>query len=308
MSIPGASDPLEGFRTALVRRVGAEAEPWLDALPDLIAELTARWDLLVTGVAKDGDAFGITIPARRGEDRVLMRLSYPDGWFVDQTVALQTWNGNGAVRLLEHEPRGAHLRASPDPGTPLSMERNQMRAVRLAADALRALWIEPPDGLQTVTAEVRAWVGEMPARFESAHSPFERTLLHDAEQLFRAYMPTQTTKVLLHGDARIDAFVMDGDHAIALDPKPLVGEPAFDAGSLLRDRPAEIAADAAAGRQLLQSRLEQLTDLLDLSASRVKGWAFAVAVDMGLLAYEAGDVEGGAMMIEVARLCQGLTV
>jgi streptomycin 6-kinase len=307
MSIPGASDPLDAFRTALGRRVGAEADAWLEALPELIGEMTASWDLLVTGTAKDVDAFGITIPARRGDERVAMRLSYPDGWFLDQTVALQAWDGNGTVRLLEHDARGAHLRTTPDPGTPLGSERNQMRALRLAADALRALWIEPPAGLQTVTAEVRAWVGEMPARFESVHRPFERTLLHEAEQLFRAYMPTQSTKVLLHGDARLDAFVMDGDRAIALDPKPLVGEPAFDAGSLLRDRPAEIVADTTAGRALLQSRLEQLTDLLDVSASRVKGWAFAVAVDMGLLAYEAGDTAGGELMIDVARLCQSLT-
>jgi streptomycin 6-kinase len=307
MSIPGASDPLDEFRTALGRRVGGEADAWVEALPDLIAEMTSSWDLLVTGTAKDADAFGITIPARRGDERVLMRISYPDGWSLDQTKALHAWDGNGVVRLLEHDPRGAHLRAAPDPGTPLSSERNQMRAFRLAADALRALWIEPPDGLQTVTAEVRAWVAEMSSRFESVHQPFEISLLHEAEQLFRAYMPTQTTKVLLHGDARLDAFVMDGERAVALDPKPLVGEPAFDAGSLLRDRPGELVLDFAAGRALMQSRLEQLTDLLDVSASRVKGWAFAVSVDTGLLAYEAGDTAGGDLMIELARLCQALT-
>jgi hypothetical protein len=75
---------------------------------------------------------------------------------------------------------------------------------------------------------------------------------------------------------------------------------------LLRDRPQEIVADPAAGRQLLQSRLEQVTDLLDVGASRVKGWAVAVSVDMGLLAYEAGDVPGGELMIELARLCQSI--
>jgi hypothetical protein len=39
----------------------------------------------------------------------------------------------------------------------------------------------------------------------------------------------------------------------------------------------------------------------------VKGWAFAVSVDTGLLAYEAGDTAGGDLMIELARLCQALT-
>lgn len=308
MSIPGSEDPLGAFTAALRQRVGNEADPWLEALPDLIAELTSRWDLLVTGTATDVDAFGMTIPATRGEDRVLLRLAYPDGWFVDLTAALQAWNGEGVVRLLEHEPRGGHLRSAPDPGTSLGEERNQMRALRLASDALQALWIEPPDGLQSLTAEVRTWVSEMSSRFESVHRPFEDTLLRSAEQLFRAYMPTQTTKVLLHGDARIGAFVMDGDAAIAIDPKPLVGEPAFDAAALLRDVPADVVADTPGCRQLLQSRLDHLTDLLDVSASRVKGWAFAVAIDTGLLAYERGDAAGGDLMVEIGRLCQSLNV
>jgi hypothetical protein len=46
---------------------------------------------------------------------------------------------------------------------------------------------------------------------------------------------------------------------------------------------------------------------LDVRAGRVRGWAFAVAVDTGLYAYETGDVDGGDLMIEVARLCQSLS-
>jgi streptomycin 6-kinase len=306
MSIPGANDPLAAFTAALRQRVGGEADPWIEALPDLIADVTAGWDLQVSATARDVDPFGMTIPATRGDDGVLVRLSYPDGWFADQTRALQAWSGDGAVRLLAVDDRGAQLRSAPEPGTSLADERNRARALRLAAAALQTLWIQPLEGLQSLTAEVRSWVGQMSPRFEAVHQPFEISLLHEAEQLFRAYMPTQTRMVLLHGDARLDAFVMDGDHAIAADPKPLVGEPAFDAGSLLRDRPNELVEDDAAGRQVLQSRLDQLTDLLDVGASRVKGWAFAVAVDMGLLAYEAGDTAGGDLMIQVARMCQSL--
>ena len=302
------TDPLARFEAAVRARVGAEAEPWLEGLPDLIATMRASWDLSITSPARQVDAFGMTIPATRAEEGVVLRMAYPDGWFADETTALEAWNGAGAVRLLEVDPRGAHLRAAPTPGTSLGAERNPMRALRLVAEALRTLWIPAPEGLQPLTAEVRAWSAEMPARFESAHRPFERQLLVDAQQLFRAFGPTQSTGVLLHGDARLDAFVMDGDRAIAVDPKPLVGEPAFDVASLLRDKPAELVTDPVAGREQLQGRLNQLTDQLDVEASRVKGWAFAVAVDIGLVAYETGDPNGGDLMIEVARLCQALTV
>jgi streptomycin 6-kinase len=302
------TDPLARFETAVRARVGGDADTWLEGLPDLISAVRATWDLQITGPARTLDAFGMTIPATQSDEGVLLRMAFPDGWFADETAALEAWNGEGAVRLLASDPRGAHLRAAPQPGTPLGSERNAMRALRLIAEALRTLWIPGPDGLQTLSAEVRAWNTELPRRFEAAHRPFERQLLSDAQQLFRTFGPTQSAQVLLHGDARLDAFVMNGDRAIAIDPKPLIGEPAFDVASLLRDKPADLVSDPVAGRQQLQGRLDQLTDQLDVEPSRVKGWAVAVAVDTGLLAYEGGDPDGGDLMLEVARLCQALTV
>jgi len=307
MADPISTDPLERFEAAVRARVGAEADPWLERVPDLIASVTASWDLHVTAVANRIDGFGMSIPARRDGERVTVRIAFPDAFLVDETAALRAWNGTGAVRILEEDDRGAQLRTSPTPGTALSLERNEMTALRKVAEALRDLWVEPPVGIQTLAAEVRAWGASLPERFESVYQPFDEQLMRDAEVMFRSFGPNQMDAVLLHGDVRLETFLLDGDHAVAIDPKPLAGEPAFDVAALLRDGPAELVRDPAAGRQRLQGRLEQLTDLLDVRAGRVRGWAFAVAVDTGLYAYETGDVDGGDLMIEVARLCQSLS-
>ena len=307
MADPISTDPLERFEAAVRVRVGADADEWLDAVPDLISSVTGRWDLHVTAVANRIDAFGLSIPARRESDRVTLRIAYPDAFLADETAALRAWDGAGSVRVLEEDDRGAQLRSSPSPGTALSLERNEMRALRMVADALRQLWIAPPDGMQTLAAEVRTWGSSMPERFESVHQPFDEQLMRDAEVMFRSFGPSQMDAVLLHGDVRLDTFLLDGERAVAIDPKPLAGEPAFDVAALLRDGPGDLVRDPAAGRQRLQGRLEQLTDLLDVRASRVRGWAFAVAIDTGLYAYETGDIDGGDLMIEIARLCQSLS-
>jgi streptomycin 6-kinase len=307
MADPVTTDPLERFEAAVRARVGDTAEGWLAGLPDLIASTTTTWDLHVTAVANHVDAFGMSIPARRDGERVTLRLAYPDATLADETAALETWNGAGAVRVLATDPRGAQLRSAPSPGTALTLERNEMRALRLAADTLRALWVEAPPGIQTLAAEVRAWGATLVERFESVHAPFEEHLVRDAETMFRSFAANQAPPVLLHGDVRLDGFVLDGDHAVALDAKPLVGEPAFDVGALLRDGPGALVRDTSAGRQRLQGRLDQLSDLLEVRAGRVRGWAFCVAVDTGLYAYESGDTDGGDLMVEVARLCQQLS-
>jgi len=306
MADPISTDPLERFEAAVRVRVGAEADEWLERVPELIAAVTADWDLHVTAVANRIDGFGMSIPARRDSERVTVRIAYPDAFLADETTALRAWDGTGAVRVLEEDERGAQLRTSPTPGTALTLERNEMKALRMAAETLRDLWIEPPVGIQSLAAEVRAWGATLPERFASVHDPFDEQLMRDAEVMFRSFGPSQMDPVLLHGDVRLDTFLLDGEQAVAIDPKPLVGEPAFDVAALLRDGPAELVRDPAAGRQRLQGRLEQLTDLLDVRASRVRGWAFAVAIDTGLYAYETGDVDGGDLMIEVARLCQSL--
>jgi streptomycin 6-kinase len=308
MGDPTTTDPLERFEVAVRGRVGAEAETWLAGVPDLISSVTASWDLHVTAVANRIDAFGMSIPARRDGDRVTLRLAFPDATLADETAALLAWDGTGAVRVLETDPRGAQLRSSPTPGTSLTIERNEMRALRRVADAMRSLWIEPPPGIQTLAAEVRAWNATLLERFESVHAPFDEQLVRDAETMFRSFVSTQARQVLLHGDVRLGGFVLDGDRAVALDAKPLVGEPAFDAASLLRDGPDELVRDRPAGVQRLQGRLDQLSDLLEVRAGRVRGWAFAVAVDTGLFAYESGDVDGGDLMIEIAQMCQLLKV
>jgi streptomycin 6-kinase len=307
MADPISTDPLERFEAAVRIRVGADADEWLAAVPDLISSVTGRWDLHVTAVANRIDAFGLSIPARRESDRVTLRIAYPDAFLTDETTALRAWDGGGAVRVLEQDDRGAQLRSSPTPGTALSLERNEMRALRMVADALRQLWIAPPAGMQTLAAEVGMWGSTMPERFESVHQPFDEQLMRDAEVMFRSFGPSQMDAVLLHGDVRLDTFLLDGERAVAIDPKPLAGEPAFDVAALLRDGPGDLVRDPVAGRQRLQGRLDQLTDLLDVRASRVRGWAFAVAVDTGLYAYETGDIDGGDLMIEVARLCQSLS-
>jgi hypothetical protein len=69
------TDPLARFEAAVRTRVGADADAWLEGLPDLISRMTAGWDLTVTGPAREMDAFGMTIPATRADERVLLRMA-----------------------------------------------------------------------------------------------------------------------------------------------------------------------------------------------------------------------------------------
>jgi len=68
---------------------------------------------------------------------------------------------------------------------------------------------------------------------------------------------------------------------LALDPKPLVGERAFDAASLLRDRRSQLAAEPHPVRRM-RRRLDQLAAELDLDRERMRRWAVVHALAWGL--------------------------
>jgi streptomycin 6-kinase len=62
---------------------------------------------------------------------------------------------------------------------------------------------------------------------------------------------------------------------VAIDPKPLVGERAFDVASLIRDRREGLT------REIVRRRMNILVEELDLDRERVRGWAIVHALAWG---------------------------
>lgn len=81
--------PLEDFTGYTRARIGPEADEWLDRVPRFLRTLAARWDLTL-GEPFTGGVIGFTVAAERDTDGepVVLKLSYPDGWFADETLSL----------------------------------------------------------------------------------------------------------------------------------------------------------------------------------------------------------------------------
>lgn len=297
-------DTFEEFTQWTRARIGPEAEPWLRELPGLIEELTQRWELSNLGTPLAGGYLGYTVPAvRAGTQAVVLKVSYPDGWFAEEATALGAWNGEGAVLLIDHDPRGAHLLERAVPGTSLLGEPDEEAALEAAAGVLEVLWVPDPGGITTVAAETLAWAASMGRRHDELDRPFERVLIHEATTAIRELVPTQKEKVLLHGDLHMGNILAAARRPwLAVDPKPLVGERAFDATALIRDKRDELVADLEAGRERVQRRFDHLAGRLGLDRDRLKRWSVAIMVDYAIGDWEEGFAEEGEQQVEVARM------
>jgi streptomycin 6-kinase len=256
---------------------GAE---WLARLPRLVRELTELWEL-EPGEPYDAH-ISLVLPALRSDGTAaVLKLNFPDPESEHEAEALALWDGAAAVRLLEHDrERNGLLVERCVPGDQLWSVADEEEANRIAASVLRRLWERKPDGpaYRTLADEAERWAEELPARWQAAGRPYEGRLVDKTIAWIRELAPSQPELVLAHQDFHGgNVLRAEREPWLAIDPKPLLAEPAFDTASLLRDRRDELALDPHPERRL-RRRLDQLSSELGLDRERMRGWAVVHAL------------------------------
>jgi streptomycin 6-kinase len=264
-----------------------------------VAELVDGWALELEPSFQPAH-IALVVPVRCEDgSAAVLKVNFPDPESEHEPDALASWNGAGAIRLLARDDeRRALLVERCVPGTPL-WEVEEDEANEIAASVLSQLWKPRPAGEPRALAdEAVRWAESLPATWEEAGRPFELALLDEAVEFLRT-APAPEDAALLHQDLHGGNVLRSDRGWLAIDPKPLVGERAFDVASLLRDRRAELANDPdAAGR--IRRRLDFYSDRLGLDRERVRGWGIAHALAWG---FQGGRPLAGH--IECARLLMG---
>lgn len=259
---------------------GAEGLAWVTRLPQILTACARRWDLALDGPLEPL-TYNYIVGARRADGTpVIVKACAPAGEFRVQAEALLIFDGRGAARLLEADRADeVMLLERCEPGTPLLALEDDEEATAIAASVMREVWRPAPPGHPFPT--VGDWgrgFARLRTRFGGGSGPFPAPLVDEAERLFTDLETSMADPVLLHDDLHHDN-ILAADRApwLAIDPKGLVGEPAYDVGALLRNRlPAPLVGPEA--RRALARRVDQLSENLGFDRARVRGWAVAQAV------------------------------
>ncbi|NUU22197.1 MAG: kinase, partial [Streptomycetaceae bacterium] len=208
--------------------------------------------------------------------------------------ALAIWAGRGAVRLLDADaPRGALLLERLRPDVSLR-SLPEDRAMLEAVEVLRHLWVAPPadSPIDRVADRVAFWTETMPRRFTELGAPCPRALLDEAVALCTDLAASQSQVMVLHTDCHHgNVLAAERTKWLAIDPRPMLGEPAFDLGALVRDRLATVVAETRP-QAVVRRRVTWLANALELDAERVRGWALVQALALGLWCMSVGDPAG----------------
>jgi len=277
MSKEGEGLPIR-FMQTVASTWGEPGGQWLMALPALLGDCARRWSLALSPPFPNL-TFNYVAPAMMADGtEVVLKAGVPGPDLRREAAALRAFDGRGSVRLLESDAdAGMLLLERLRPGvvlTTLADEAHDDEATTIAASVMRGLWCPAPPGHDfPIVADWGASFSNLRARFGGGTGPLPRAQVEQAESLFAELLASSKTPVLLHG---------------AIDPKGVVGEPAYEVGALLRNLWPGRHTHQHPGR-LLERRAHRLAEELDLDLARVRGWAVAQAVLSAVWGVEDGD-------------------
>ncbi|MGZ4307223.1 MAG: aminoglycoside phosphotransferase family protein [Solirubrobacteraceae bacterium] len=249
---------------------------WLDALPGMVEEIASSWELELGDPYLPGGQCAWVAPARTatGEQRVL-NVGWRHREAQHEADALRLWNGDGAVVCLASrslDDTTALLLERCAPGHTLKSSLPEPDQDVIIAGLLRRLWARQPQGgqpfvaLQEMCAE---WAEPFEIDYAADGHGLDPGLARDGVAALRQLPGTASSAVLLCTDLHAGNVLAAGREPwLVIDPKPFVGDPAYDPIQHMLNCDQRLATDphGLAGR---------LAELLDLDAERVRLWLFA---------------------------------
>lgn len=250
-------------------RRSPEGAAWLATLPERVGEAARRWGLTLSAPFAGEASCAWVAPATRADGSdVVLKVGLPHMEAEHEALGLAFWDGDPTVRLLESDATlGALLLERCRPGTPLAGLAEAEQDTVLAG-LLRRLWRVPPPahGFRPLSAMLAHWAAEARAREGGWPDP---GLVEEGLRLFEEPPAHPPPAVLLATDLHAGNVVRARRAPwLVIDPKPFVGDRAYDATQHLLNCPARVRADPL-------GTIGRFADLLEVDPERVRLWLFA---------------------------------
>ena len=244
---------------------------FLDRLPALVRDLMGEWQLTSDGEPTHGFA-AVVVPVRTSSGRpAALKVGWPHEEAEHEHLALQHWHGHGAVQLLRADPRRFALLLErlhrEDLGDLWDVE-----ACEVVGALYGRLHVAAPPQLRTLTSYAERWAAELGDLPRDA--PVPRRLVEQAASLARDLGRDEaSTGRMIHTDLHY-ANVLAGEREpwLAIDPKPLDGDPHYEIAPMLWNRWDELTAGPRGIRDGIRLRFHTLVDVAALDERRARDW------------------------------------
>ncbi|WP_084955553.1 aminoglycoside phosphotransferase family protein [Thermoactinospora rubra] len=255
------------------RRHADDSGPeWTAVLPGLVERFVDDWDLRLDGPPMHG-VVSLVLPVRRGDGSpAVLKLQPLTEEHATEAPGLRAWDGDGIVRLLDeatvpgssrHEANALLLERL-DGGRSLETHPDIGEALEILGGLLARLVAHPaPEGMRRLGDIARDMLERVPGAMRQV-GPEEARWLDRCAGAVRE-LAGEPGDRLLHWDLHFDnVLAAEREPWLAIDPKPLAGDPGFELLPALRNRWVSVADGLR--------RFDRLTEMLALDRRRALGW------------------------------------
>ncbi|SEU33313.1 aminoglycoside phosphotransferase family protein [Nonomuraea wenchangensis] len=288
----------EALTASHVKWDGEAGRAWSAGLPALAERYLEEWELRPDGEPGHG-VVSLVLPVIRADGtRAALKLQPVNDENATEAVGLRAWDGDGAVRLLADDPAtGTLLLERLHAGRSLSALPDDLAALEILTALLARLTGHPaPPGLRRLADIAQDMLDDVAQALTALpREPDRRLLRHCADAL--AEVVAEPGDRLLHWDLHYDnVLAADREPWLAIDPKPLAGDPGFDLLPALHNRWDDLVATGDVARAVLR-RFDLMVAGLGLDPGRAARWTLGRVLQNALW-----DVEAGADHLDEAHV------
>ena len=279
------------FRSRIGATFGDAGRKWLTELATTVVACADAWHLSLEDPYPDPSYQLVFRATGRSGKRLALKLGVPRDELRKEAAALRVWAGRSTVLLIDDDPgRGAILLERIEPGTQLAEVAaiDDDRATEIGAVVMRrvahagAVELDLDHRGSTEFPTLSDW-GAGFDRYLRAHSrggPIDVGHVARASAIFASLDQSTDRRHVLHGDLHHHNVLQSGskhDDWVVIDPKGVIGDPAFEMGAFLRN-PGSAFGPRTDGAARTRRRIDVLTASSGLDRERIVDWAWAGTV------------------------------
>ncbi len=280
------------FKKNIISIYGQCGRKWLEDLPIMVKSLAKKYHLQSL-MPVNNLSYNYVLSGFQSTSPIILKVGLDVQAMQREAKALKAFSGFGAINVLNQSDGILLLeRAVPGDSLQSSFPVKDDMAVQIVCDVMKKLHQAPfpAAGFQHVAdwlqALDKAW--NIPSQY-----------LQKARLLRDHLLATSAASVLLHGDLHHDNILRSGDDWVVIDPKGVIGEPAYEVAAFIRNPIPELLAHKDS-MQIIRSRINLFAETLNLDHQRVLDWCFVQAVLAWAWALEDGtDIENFKNLTEV---------
>lgn len=260
---------------------GEKGRQWLDHLPNLIAHTAGTYGLSNLKPVNNL-SYNYVLAGFQGSKPCILKLGLDIDGFKREAAALMAFSGFGVVQVFS-ENAGVLLLECAVPGVSLKsyFPENDDKAINITANVIKRLHKAPIPRAHAFP-HIKDWLTALDKDWN-----ISAKYLQKAKRLRDHLLQTAIKEVLLHGDLHHDNILQNGDDWLVIDPKGVIGEPAYEVAAFIRNPIPELLNHDDA-LNIIHNRITRFAEILELPSQRIFDWCFVQAALAWVWALEDG--------------------